>query len=66
MSLNRWVNRIRKKRKEGNVKRVLFYDLNSQYPNAMLLNLQVGVGDKLRLISLSTDKLKDCFGIVYA
>lgn len=40
------------------------YDMNSQYPNAMLLNLPVG--DKLRLMSISKDKLKDCFGIVYA
>ena len=40
------------------------YDMNSQYPNAMLLNLPVG--DNLRLMSISTDKLKDCFGIVYA
>lgn len=40
------------------------YDMNSQYPNAMLLNLPVG--DRLRLMSISKDKLKDCFGIVYA
>jgi DNA polymerase type B, organellar and viral len=40
------------------------YDMNSQYPNAMLQNLPVG--DNLKLMSISKDKLKDCFGIVYA
>jgi hypothetical protein len=40
------------------------YDMNSQYPNAMLKNLPVG--DKLRLMSISKDNLKDCFGLVYA
>jgi hypothetical protein len=38
--------------------------MNSQYPNAMLIILPVG--DNLRLMSVSKDKLKDCFGIVYA
>jgi hypothetical protein len=38
--------------------------MNSQYTNAMLLNLPVA--DNLRLMSISKDKLKDCFGIVYA
>jgi len=45
-------------------KKGFIYDMNSQYPNAMLLNLPVG--DNLRLMSISKDKLKDCFGIVYA
>lgn len=40
------------------------YDMNSQYPNAMLQDLPVG--DSLRIMSVSKDKLKDCFGIVLA
>lgn len=40
------------------------YDMNSQYPNAMLQTLPVG--DTLRMMSVSKDNLKDCFGIVLA
>jgi hypothetical protein len=45
-------------------KNAFIYDMNSQYPNAMLQDLPVG--DTLRLMTVSKDKLKDCFGIVYA
>lgn len=38
--------------------------MNSQYPNAVLQDLPVG--DNLRLMTVSKDKLKDCSGIVYA